>query len=63
MKAYGNHFRVEDPKTRLLQTFDNGITSMFEHQTVDARNQMFVQYVGVLKDKLKSYYVVYNLLL
>jgi hypothetical protein len=25
MKACGNHFRVEDPKNRLLQTFDSGI--------------------------------------
>jgi hypothetical protein len=63
MKAYGNHFRVEDQKSRLLQTFDNGIASMFKHQTVNARNQMLVQYVGVLKDKLKLDYVVYNLLL
>ncbi len=30
MKAYGNHFRMEDPNNRLLQTFDNGIASMFE---------------------------------
>jgi hypothetical protein len=30
MKAYGNHFRVEDLKNRLLQTFNSGIASMFE---------------------------------
>ncbi len=42
MKAYGNHFRVEDPKNRLLQTFDNAIASMFEQQIVDVRDQMYV---------------------
>jgi hypothetical protein len=30
MKAYANHFRVEDLKNRLLQTFNSGIASMFE---------------------------------
>ncbi len=49
MKAYGNHFRVENPKNRQLQTFDNGIASMFEQQIVDARDQMFIQYVGGAK--------------
>jgi hypothetical protein len=29
---------------------------MFEQQTVNARDQMFVQYVGVLKDILKLDY-------
>jgi hypothetical protein len=56
MKAYGNHFRVEDPKNRLLQTFDSGIVSMFEQQIVDVKDQMSIQYVGVLKDILKLDY-------
>ncbi len=56
MKTYGNHFRVEDPKSRLLQTFDSGIASMFKQKIVDARDQMFIQYVGVLKDILKLDY-------
>ncbi len=56
MKAYGNHFRVEVPKSRLLQTSDNGIASMFEQQIVDAKDQMSIKYVGVLKDILKLDY-------
>jgi hypothetical protein len=55
MKAYGNQLRVEDPKNR-LQTFDSGISLMFEQQIVDARDQMYVHYVGVLKDTLKLDY-------
>jgi hypothetical protein len=55
MKTYGNHYRVEDPNNRLLQTFDSGIASVFEQQTIDARG-IFVQYVGVLKDILKLNY-------
>jgi hypothetical protein len=37
MKAYGNHFRMEGSKNKLLQKYDSGIASMFEQQTVDAR--------------------------
>jgi hypothetical protein len=37
MKTYGNHFRVEDSKKKLLQTYDSGITFVFEQQNVDAR--------------------------
>jgi hypothetical protein len=49
MKAYGNHFRVDDPENKFLQTYDSGIASMFEQQIVDAR-EMSIQYVGILKD-------------
>jgi hypothetical protein len=56
MKAYGDHFRVEDPNSRLLQTSDTGIASMFEQQIVVVRDQMSVQYVGLLKDILKLDY-------
>jgi hypothetical protein len=51
MKAYGNHFRMDDPKNRFLQTYDSGIASMFEQQIVDAR-EVFIQYVGFVKDIL-----------
>ncbi len=37
MKAYGNHFKVEDSKSKLLQTYDSGIANVFEQQTIDAR--------------------------
>ncbi len=52
MKACGNHFRVDDPKNRFLQTYDSGIASMFEQQIVDAR-EVSIQYVGIVKDILK----------
>jgi hypothetical protein len=55
MKTYGNHFRVDDPKNRFLQTHDSGIVSMFEQQIVDARN-VSIQYVGIVKDILKLDY-------
>jgi len=29
-KAYGNHFKVEDSKSKLLQTYDSGIAFVFE---------------------------------
>jgi hypothetical protein len=38
MKAYGNHFRVEDSKNNSMQTFDNGIASIFDMPTFDARD-------------------------
>jgi hypothetical protein len=38
MKAYGNHFRVEDLKNNSMQTFDNGIVSIFDMPTFDARD-------------------------
>jgi hypothetical protein len=56
MQAYGNHFRMEDPNNRLLQTFDSGIASMFEQQIVNARDQMSIHYVEVLKDILELDY-------
>ncbi len=37
MKAFGNHFRVEDLKNS-MQTFDNGIASIFDVPTFDARD-------------------------
>jgi len=51
MKAYGNHYRVENSKNNLLSTFDSGIVSVFDMPTrdVDVRN-VSMNYVGVLKD-------------
>jgi hypothetical protein len=40
---------------RLLQTYDSGITSMFEQQIIDAR-EVSIQYVGITKDILKLDY-------
>jgi hypothetical protein len=55
MKAYRNHYKVEDSKSGLLQTYDNGIASVFDVSTQDAAN-VSVNYVGVLKDILKHNY-------
>jgi hypothetical protein len=30
MKAYGNHFNVEDSRSHSLQTFDNGVVFVFD---------------------------------
>jgi hypothetical protein len=51
MKAFGNHFRVEDEATSRMQTYDSGIASVFAVPTEDARD-VSVNYVGVLKDIL-----------
>jgi len=48
MKAYGDHFRVEDSKNLLLSTYDNGITSVFDMPSIDTRD-VSMNYVGVLK--------------
>jgi len=40
---------MDDPKNNFLQTCDNAIASIFEQQIVDVKN-MFIQYVGVIKD-------------
>jgi hypothetical protein len=55
MKAFGNHFRVEDEATSRMQTYDSGIASVFVVSTEDARD-VSVNYVGVLKDVLKLDY-------
>lgn len=55
MIAYGNHYRMEDPKNGLLQTYDSRITSMFDVPTHDVAN-VFVNCVRVLKDILKFNY-------
>jgi hypothetical protein len=55
MKAFGNHFRVEDEATSRIQTYNSGIASIFAVSTEDAQD-VSVNYVGVLKDILKVDY-------
>jgi hypothetical protein len=55
MKAYGNHFRMEDSKGNQLQTYDSGVASVFDVPTLDAAN-VSMNFVGVLKDILKLDY-------
>jgi hypothetical protein len=52
MKAYKNHFRVEDSKSNSMQTFVNGVALVFDVLTFDFRD-LSLNFVGVLKDKLK----------
>jgi hypothetical protein len=47
MKPYGNHFRIDDPTTAQLQTYDSGVASIFHVPTEDAR-EVSINYVGVL---------------
>jgi hypothetical protein len=53
MKAFGNHFRVDDESSGRMQTYDSGVASVFE--TSDAQT-VSVNYVGVLQDILKLDY-------
>jgi hypothetical protein len=55
MKAFGNHFRVGDPGSEKLQTYDSKVASVFEVSTIEATD-VSVNYVGVLKDILKLDY-------
>jgi hypothetical protein len=55
MKTYGNHFRVEDSKSILSSTYNSGIASIFDMPTIDT-SDVFVNYVGVLKDIFKLDY-------
>jgi hypothetical protein len=55
MKAFGNHFRVEDATSIRMQTYDSGVASVFTVPTADARD-VSVNHVGVLKDILKLDY-------
>jgi hypothetical protein len=49
MKAFGNHFRVDDAASTELQTYDSDIASVFEVPTANA-TKVSVNYVGILKD-------------
>jgi hypothetical protein len=55
MKAFRNHFRVDDDTSSRLQTYDSGVASVFEVPAADFRD-VFVNYVGVVKDILKLDY-------
>jgi hypothetical protein len=55
MKAFGNHFRVDDDTSSRLQTYDSGVASVFEVPAADSKD-VSVNYVGVVKDILKSNY-------
>jgi hypothetical protein len=55
MKAFENHFRVDDPTTTCLQIYDAGMASIFHVPIEDAR-ELSINYVGILKDILKLNY-------
>ena len=56
MQAFGNHFRVEDLQSALIQTYDNGLAVIFEMPTTDSQSEVSLNYVGVLQDVLKLDY-------
>ena len=56
MRAFGNHFRVEDSQSALLSTYDSGVASIFEMPTADSQSEVSLNYVGVLQDILKLDY-------
>jgi hypothetical protein len=55
MRAFGNHFRLEDKASSRMVTYDSGVASVFQVPVTDAR-EVSVNYVGVLKDILKLDY-------
>jgi hypothetical protein len=55
MKAFGNHFRVDDDTANRLQTYDSEVASVFQVPGEDATD-VAVNYVGVVKDILKFDY-------
>ena len=55
MKAFGNHFQVEDEASTCMQTYDSGLVSIFEVPTIHATD-VSVNYLGVIKDILKLDY-------
>jgi hypothetical protein len=55
MKAFGNHFRVEDDASVRMLTYDSGVASVFQVPTEDATD-VTVNYAGVVKDILKLNY-------
>ncbi len=58
IKAYGNHFHVDDASITSHVTYDSGVVSIFSHgddpNNVKPLGQL--QYVGVLKDILELDY-------
>ena len=55
MKAFGNHFRVDDDASNHLQTYDSGVASVFKVPAMDSRD-VSINYVGIVKDILKLDY-------
>ena len=55
MKAYGNHFRVDDQQFATFQTYNSGVASVF-HMSSTESDLTTLNYVGVLKDILKLNY-------
>ena len=55
MKAFGNHFRVDDGASNHLQTYDSGVASVFQVPAADSGDAS-VNYVGVVKDILQLDY-------
>jgi hypothetical protein len=55
MKAFGNHFRVEDEASSRMLTYDSGVALVFQVPLVNIR-EVSVNYVGVVKDILKLDY-------
>jgi hypothetical protein len=55
MKAFGNHFKVEDDASVHMLTYDSGVASVFQVPTEDATD-VSVNYIGVVKDILKLDY-------
>jgi len=55
MKAFGNHFRVNDVASCQLETYDCSVTCVFEVPAPNLQD-MLVHYVEVLKDILKLDY-------
>ena len=55
MKAFRNHFRVDNPATAWLQTYSARIASVF-HMPTQNVHEISVNYIGVLKDILELDY-------
>ena len=55
MKAFGNHFCVEDAASTYMQTYDSGVLLLFTVPTTNARD-VSVNYIGVIKDIFKLDY-------
>ena len=55
MKAYGNHFRVKDPQSATLQTYDSNVASVFHISLTESASRT-LSYVGVRNDILKLNY-------
>jgi hypothetical protein len=56
MRAFGNHFRVEDSQSALLQTYDSGVASILEMPTTHSQSEVSLNYVNVLQNILKLDY-------